>query len=206
MFLYVSTIIICMIIISVVNLLVSMPLFDYAWWFSPLAVIVCTVGAIVIDGIFATLIRWALPEKWFGLDKKGYSAKKRESIFYEKIGIKKWKDKVLELGGFTNFHKDKLADPTDNEYVKRFIIESNYGVSIHIACIIFGFLVVFLFPLKYWLCFGVPVAVVNGVLNALTLFILRYNLPKLHTLYKLNLRREKKRQAKVEQDCAVTQN
>lgn len=194
MLLYVSTILICMILIGVINFFIATPIFGFEWWFIVLGVVCSTIAVIIIDGIFATLVRWALPKSWFSVDRKWFSATKKECRFYESIGIKKWKDKVLELGGFSGFHKDKLGDATSNEYVTRFIVEANYGILVHIACIVFGFAVIFVFPLKFWLCFGVPVAFVNAVLNLLPLYILRYNLPKLHTLYKYNARRETKKQ------------
>jgi hypothetical protein len=50
--------------------------------------------------------------------------------------------------------------------------------------------VIFIYPIKVWLYFGFPVAVVNAILNLLPLMILRYNLPKLHTLYRINKKRE----------------
>ena len=195
MILYLSTIFAGMILIGVLNYFLAVPVFDFEWWFIILGVVVSTVAIILIDGVFAWLVRWVLPERWFGVDKTCFSAGKKECNFYEKIGIKRWKDKVLELGGFSGFHKDKLGDATSNEYVSRFIVEANYGVIVHVACIVFGFGVIFVFPLKYWLCFGVPVAVVNAVLNLLPLWILRYNLPKLHALYNYNERRKLKRQS-----------
>ena len=42
------------------------------------------------------------------------------------------------------------------------------------------------------LTIGIPVALINAVLIVLPTFILRYNLPRLKTLYKLNLRNKKK--------------
>ncbi|MBQ8426293.1 MAG: hypothetical protein IJX16_00845, partial [Clostridia bacterium] len=164
MVLYVSTILICMTLIGLANYFIATPIFGFEVWYIILGVTVSTVAVIVIDGIFATLVRWAMPEKWFSVDKKCFVPSKKKCHVYEKLGIKKWKDKVLELGGFSGFHKDKLGDATNNEYVVRFIVEANYGILVHIACIIFGFAVVFVFPLKYWLCFGIPVAVVNAVL------------------------------------------
>jgi hypothetical protein len=120
-------------------------------------------------------------------------AGKRETIFYEKIGIKKWKDKVLELGSFAGFRKNKLIDPTNNEYVKRFIIESNYGIGVHVSGTIIGFLVIFCCPKTLWLTVGLPVAIVNVFYNFLSYAILRYNLVKLHKLYRINEKRAQKK-------------
>ena len=183
---YYFTILICMAIISVVDYVVAKPIFKFDLGYIVFAVVFSTVLEIIIDAIFATVVRWLMPKKWFSMDKKWFIGKKRECKFYEKIGIKKWKEKVLELGAVTSFRKNKIADPKNNEYIERYIVEANYGIVVHIACVIFGFAVVFFFPLKYCLCFGVPVAIVNMVLNLLPLFILRYNLPKLHMLFRYN--------------------
>jgi hypothetical protein len=154
-----------------------------------IAVIVSTISVIVIDLIFALIVRRFLPGRWFSADKKFYVAGRGEKKFYEKIGIKKWKDKVIELGALSGFRKNKILRPNSVEYIERYIIEANFGIVVHIADIIFGFLVLFVYPLKFWYCFGFPVAIVNAVLNLLPMFILRYNLPKLHKLYSFNKRK-----------------
>ena len=104
----------------------------------------------------------------------------------------KWKDKTLELGAVTGFRKNKLGDASDIDYVKRFIVEANYGIIVHVLCIIFGFAVMFLTPYRYWFSIGIPVGFVNAFLNCMSLFILRYNLPKLHALYKFNLKKQQR--------------
>jgi hypothetical protein len=63
-------------------------------------------------------------------------------------------------------------------------------VAIHLAGALLGFLIVFLYPLAYAPWIGVPVGVVNAVLNVLPIMALRYNLPKLEALYTLNQRRK----------------
>ncbi len=165
------------------------------WHYITLLVLLSVIIEIVIDIIFATIMRWIIPSKYASVDrKKFYPASKKEQIFYEKIGIKKWKDKVLELGAVTGFRKNKLGDTKDNKYVERFIIEANYGILVHLACMIFGFLIIFICPWGFRLSVGLPVAIVNLVLNFMSNSILRYNLPKLHTLYKFNLRKLKQKQ------------
>ena len=95
------------------------------------------------------------------------------------------------------FRKNKIAEPNNNEYIARYIMEANYGIICHIACIIFGFLILFIYP-KYCLTIALPVAIVNLVLNALPTMILRYNLPKLHTIYKYNEKHPKKVESVIE--------
>lgn len=187
---YLIIILTCMAIISVLDYFTASILSNVGFWQIALAVTIATVSVIIIDLIFALIVRRFLPSKWFGVDKIKFKAGKKESVFYEKLGIKRWKDKVLELGALSNFRKNKIASPTDNAYVERFIIEANYGIIVHVADIVFGFLVIFIYPINVWLYFGFPVAVVNAILNLLPLMILRYNLPKLHTLYRINKKRE----------------
>ncbi|MBE7087583.1 MAG: hypothetical protein E7369_04705, partial [Clostridiales bacterium] len=95
-----------------------------------------TVSVILIDGIFAFIVRWLLPKNWFNENRKIFVAKNSECKFYEHLKIKKWKDKVLELGCFTSFSKSKIVKPKDPEYLKQFIIESNYGIVCHIVGVI----------------------------------------------------------------------
>lgn len=192
MVLYLGTIIFNTILIIVVNFFFYSPIKEqFSIVEFSLAVVLLVVIEIVIDIIFATIVRWIMPEKFFSIDKLYFSASKKEMRFYEKIGIKKWKDKALELGAVTGFRKNKLYSPNDNEYVKRFILEANYGITVHVYCIVFGFLVMLanlFYPFVY---VTLPIAIVNLVLNLLPIFILRYNLPKLHSLYKFNLRKQK---------------
>lgn len=183
---YVAVILVCMGLICLVNALLSVA----DLWYIIVAVVVNTVAVIAVDGLVSTIVRRCLPNKWFTQDVNFFKVGKKECRIYEKLGVKKWKDKVIELGVFTSFRKNKIADPASNEYIGRYIMEANYGVMCHVACVIFGFSIMFIYPLSYWLNFALPVAVVNTVLNILPIMILRYNLPKLHALYKFNERRK----------------
>ncbi len=189
-----------MIILAIVDIIFAMPIFGFGVGYVILAVVLSTVAVIIVDGIFATFTRWIFPKKWFGVDKTHFMASKRECRFLERIGIKKWKDKVLELGMFANFRKNKIAQPNNPEYIKRYIYEANCGILGHALGAFFGYLIVFIYPLQYWLCFGVPVATVNLVLSLMPLFILRYNLPKLHVLYKYNLKRNATKKLEVNKE------
>lgn len=189
---YIVSILTCMAIIATINIIFTVPIFGFGVWYVILAVILSTISVIIVDLIFALIVRRVLPEKWFAVDKTCYNASKKERVFYEKLGIKKWKDKILELGALSGFRKNHVLKPNDNEYVERYILEANYGIVVHVADIIFGLLIIFIYPLEYFLCFGVPVAFVNAVLNLLPMMVLRYNLPKLHALREFNIKRQKR--------------
>lgn len=189
MVLYVSIILISMVAIGTVDYFLFSQALCLDLPYIVVAVTFSTLSVIVIDLIFALIVRRFLPSHWFAVDKKRFAATDGELRFYEQIGIKKWKDKVIELGALSGFRKNRIAEPNSAEYIKRYIVEANFGIVVHIACILFGFLVIFIYPLKFWYCFGFPVAIVNAALNLLPLFILRYNLPKLHRLYAFNVKR-----------------
>lgn len=150
-----------------------------------------TVAVIAFDGIAAFFIR-RLPEKWFSSESKLSIVSRRECKFYTILGVRKWRSKVPELGMFTNFRKNKVYEPSSNDYLKRYILEANYGVIIHFACVIVGFAILFICHSACALRIGLPVAIVNAILNLMPTFVLRYNLPKLQSLIRMNERRARK--------------
>jgi hypothetical protein len=165
--------------------------FNLDLWFTLIYPSIMVITIIAIDGLFAFIIR-RLPNKWFDEKHTGFAATKKEASFYEKLQIKKWKDKVPELGGFTAFHKDKIDDPYNTEYLKRYILEANYGMLGHLFGAIFGFAIIAIPPYSSWYAINLPIAIVNCFLSLIPMLILRYNLRKLHVLYKFASRRAPK--------------
>ncbi|MBE7074563.1 MAG: hypothetical protein E7376_01085 [Clostridiales bacterium] len=172
-------------IIIGLNVLINTNVYGFDVWFVVVATVVCTLMVIVIDGATAAIVR-LLPEKWFNPFYKRFKVFKWEKSFYQKIGIKKWKDLVPELGQFTKFRKNKVEDPKSNEYIYRYLLEATYGRVGHFMSFFTGFLIIFIYPYKYFTCFALPVALVNILMNSMSWFILRYNTPKLIALYKYN--------------------
>ena len=191
MILYGSIIFVCVCLLTGVNAVFAAPRFGVSFWFILGAVLINVVAVIAVDGLFAFLIR-RLPEKWFGHERRFFQVSAKEKKFYEKLKIRKWKDKVPELGQFTNFHKNKVAEPRNNVYLERYMLEAAYGEVLHLAGCFLGFVIIFFYPLKYWLCFGFPVAVINLIMNILPYFILRYNFYKMKVLYRSNERKQRR--------------
>ncbi|MBQ9728986.1 MAG: hypothetical protein IJV85_05250 [Clostridia bacterium] len=145
---------------------------------------------ILIDSLVATVAR-LLPKKCADHTAKIYQVGKGEKKFYEKLKIRKWKDKVPEIGHFTGFRKNKIAEPKSVEYVDRFLLEICYGEIGHFFCLFIGFTLLLLFPIsKLWLPISIPVAIINVFLNLPSLFILRYNSYKLRILRKNNVKKQ----------------
>lgn len=186
MILYLTIIGACMLLISAIVTLVTACDFFYVLGMSAIAV----VAVILLDAIVATVSR-LLPEKCAKHDQKIFTVSAKEKKFYEKLKIRKWKDKVPEIGHFTGFRKNKIADPKSVEYLDRFLLEACYGEIGHFFSFFFGFFILLLFPIsEIWLGVAIPVACVNAVLNLPSLFILRYNSYKLEILRKSNLKKQ----------------
>lgn len=188
--LYLIVILSAMALIILVNVLLNPILYNLDFWHIVLAVVLTTISVIAVSGFVATLVRQVLPEKWF--NEMDIKVSKKEMLFYEKLGIKKWKDLVPELGFFTGFRKNKIANPKSIDYVDRYILEINYGIYVHFIGIFASFLIVFIYPLKYCLMFGIPVAFVSVILHLMPLFTLRYNLPKLKAIKKILINKKLK--------------
>jgi len=146
----------------------------------------------LVDAIVATVAR-LLPKACAEHTKKIFVVSAKEKLFYEKLKIRKWKDFVPEIGQFTGFRKNKIAEPKNIEYLERFLLEACYGEIGHFFSAILGFVILLLFPIKaYWLNIAIPVAIVNAFMNAPSFIILRYNSYKLKILWQNLLRKQKR--------------
>ena len=176
--LYVIIVTICGLLISAVVTLATKLNFFYVLLFTAIAI----AAVVLIDALVATVSR-LLPKGCANHEAKVYAVSAEEKKFYEKLKIRQWKDKIPEIGHFTGFRKNKLADPKSLEYVDRFLLESCYGEIGHFFSCFFGFLILLLFPItEIWFAVAIPVAVINAVMNLPSLFILRYNFYKLKIL------------------------
>lgn len=191
------------ILIMILNLIFSQKKYGLSPAYIIIATILAAVGIIIIDGIYATIVRRCLPEKWFDHTVTFHDASKKECKFYEKIGIKKWKDKVLELGMFTNFSKKNISNP-DIAFLERFILENNYGYWCHLADCFLSFVLFFFYPREYWVLFPLPAFIINFILNLLPVMILRYNNNRLKRTRIVLLKKEEK--AKAAETETTTEN
>ena len=155
--------------------------------FSNALILLMILGGVLfefaIDGLFAILIHF-IPNSHFDINRKIFTVSQGERKFYEKIKIRKWKDKVWELGGLGGFSKKNLKTGNDKEYLKKFLVESNKGVVNHVFGLLAGFSLIWIFPSQVAFCISLPIAIINLMLNLPSLFILRYNTPKLMACYK----------------------
>lgn len=185
---YLSIIGVTMLIVSALNIA-----FDVAsWYYVVLAVVWCVVAQFAVDGLIAIIIKLT-PDRWYGVDNPRYNVSERETELYKKLNVRRWKDKVWELGGVGGFSKKALLEPDSPEYIEKFIIECNKGVLTHRLAYPVGVIVMLSLFNVCSFTIALPCAIVNLFLNVLPTIVLRYNTPKLKTL----LKRLKRKQEKV---------
>lgn len=193
MILYIAIILIAMLAVTTTVSLAAGEGFLITLGWTALAVLI----VILLDGLTATVCR-LLPAKCANAEKKIFIVSAKEKKFYEKLKIRKWKDKIPEIGQFTGFRKNKIADPKSVEYLDRFLLEICYGEIGHIASVFTGFLLLFFcFLTPLWWAIAITVALVSALMNLPSLFILRYNSYKLRILRASNLKKQAQKQTEA---------
>ena len=148
-----------------------------------------TMFLIVVDIVTAWLSQ-LVPKKWINPNFVGFRVFKFERYLYEALGIKKWKEKVPELGGlFRKFSKGHLQEYS-SDYIKHFIIETIYGEMAHTWAILTGLFVFAIFP-DFPLNFALPLFLINAFMHTPPAMIQRYTRPKLLKIYDRLLQKEK---------------
>ena len=200
---YLIIILVCSMIIYIPNAIANVANSNLPWVYYLLAVWIYIFASVLVDGLVAFVVR-RLPAKWMNPKKGMILTRDWELKLFNKIHVASWKKFMPDLGMFTKFQKGKIADPLNNEYIDRYILEASYGVVIHYLSVPFSALVLLLGliqpdNLATWTV-GVPVMVVNMVLILLPALTLKYNLPKLVRVHDINERLMAKRAAKENAD------
>ena len=193
MVLYLSVIFFSMMIVSILNILFCLPQLNVPWWTVFACVSIVVAFQFAVDGICAIIVKVS-PESWYNKNKKIFQVSASEIRFLNFLKVKKWKDFVWELGGLGGFRKNKIQEPQNQDYVERFLMESNKGVATHLFGIFAGFAAIWVFPFRFALTVCLPIALVNMVLNIMPIMVLRYNIPKLLALQKFLEKREQREQ------------
>ena len=175
--LYLSIIGVAMVIIAVLNILFGVA----PWYYVIAAVIWCVAFQFAVSGGMAILIRLT-PDRYYGVDNPRFNVSEKSRKLYQKLQVRRWKDKVWELGGLGGFSKKSLADPKNPEYIEKFIIECNKGVVTHRLSYPLGFLAMLTVSGLCAYTIALPTAIVNLFLNILPTIVLRYNTPALKKL------------------------
>ena len=158
--LYLTIIGVAMTLIAGINIAcgVASPLY------AAVAVVFCVVLQSILDSVAALAIRLT-PDRLYPAESPRYRVSGWEKKLYLKLGVRAWKDHIPDLGGIGGFSKKRLQSPDAPAYVEKYVIECHKGVLT--------------LPGLCALTIGLPVAVINLMLNALPTMALRYNTPML---------------------------
>ena len=132
---------------------------------------------IVVPSILFTFLDKFFPKKWYSENNKIFGERKFERKFYERIKIKKWKNKVPQFLKIDDISKTK--DKVDKEYIEHFISETRRGELMHAIDILFGFITALFLPKKFLLRYTLPILFVWTIFNLISIWIQRYNRPRL---------------------------
>ena len=149
-----------------------------------------TAAAFLIDALVAILVRKLARGCATDPYARFYSVSKKEKKVHKFLRVRKWRDKIPEMGGLlVGFQKKKLEKDTP-EYLLFFLKETCYAELMHLISAILGFAVVFLLPLRFALPVSLPVALVNFVLNMMPVLVQRYVRSHMIPLYERSKRRK----------------
>lgn len=180
------------IIFSLLGMLLSILFTDLAWYWPIVIIIIDLLLLIAVEGLIATICCKKVNDNYFSKNKRIFRTTKKESRFYELTGVKLYKDHLLDLGFLNGFNKANLDDAYNKEYIGKYILELKKGALTHLLGLFIGMIICFIMPPKMYLTGATCLVIGNFLLNFTTYGALKYNLPRLETLYKYLERKEKK--------------
>lgn len=163
--------------------------------FAFLAAYATTALAFGIDALAALSVRYLMPKWAMDARRHFWHVHRCERAIYVRLGIRRWKDKIPEAGGLlVGFSKKHVTDAKSPTYLLHFLSETCYAELMHLISIPLGFAVILAFPaqLAY---FGLPVALINALLNLLPILVQRYVRPFLLAQYTRLERKQAKKEA-----------
>jgi len=155
---------------------------NFAFWQFIVIFVTALAILLVLNAICALICSKVLPNKLFNNQSKFFTPGKFEYNLYKKLGVRTWKDKTAEWGKLNGFSKNKIEEPKNPEYIKRFILECNKGYLTHLSSILLSIILFFCVPKVLVLPMALPMFVTSFLLNSIPIAILRYNVVRLKTL------------------------
>ena len=147
---------------------------------------------ILLNAIIALITGKILSSKLFIKEWCLFRTTKTEQNFYNFIKVKKWKDKVLELGALGGFRKNKLENSNNEEYLNKFVLEINKGIADHFFSIFICLLLFVIPPFINMYYVTIPIVVVAIILNIMPLIVLKYVKPKIVKLIAYNKQKKER--------------
>lgn len=132
----------------------------------------------VVWGILAHVLGELLPRRWFRWDRFPYRccAWEREGRIYERLGIRRWKDRLPDKSKHTKRTFTKtMVGHTDPVQLTRFLQETCVAELVHWCLMLMAVYMYFHVPTT----FGAVASMLYGLSNLPFIMIQRYNRPRL---------------------------
>ena len=186
--LYILIVSIAMVIIITCSILVALLFKTFSILYAVVMPIAVLAYVILFYAVISFLFRLIIPQKLFKYDNKIFKVKRKEVDFYEKLKIKKWKDRLPEAGKTGGFVKKNLIS-IETTYLKKFLYETCYAEFLHILSAIFGFTAIIVFPIRDYM-YVLPIVLINFLLHIPLAIVQRYNRYRLAIVYERKLKNE----------------
>ena len=153
---------------------------------------ILTLCIVVIPCIIFVFVLEFMPKKLFDANKKIFHVFKFENKFYEKMKIKKWKEKIPTIKSVkTGFDKTKIISKSP-DYLLQFLTENCKAETGHAISILWGLIsiiiAIFILPKHMVLTVWLPVVILNTLFHYGPIAIQRYIRPRLLRLYNTSLK------------------
>lgn len=149
-------------------------------------------------GLLSNPIAYFLPRRWFHPDRFPFRAFRweKKGAIYEKIGIRRWKDKVIDQSRFTAFLIKKTVTPRMTaQQAERLVIETCVSEAVHISLALLSLYCLRLWPGPGGVLFTALFIPFGQLIYAI---IQRYNRPRLMDLaQRLQIREQKLQNKKL---------
>ena len=143
-------------------------------------------------GLLSNPIAYFLPRRWFHPDRFPFRAFRWEKngAVYEKIGIRRWKDKVIDQSRITSFLVKKTVTPRMTaRQAQQLVIETCVSEAVHLALALLSLYCLRLWPGLGGVIFTALFIVFGQLMYAV---IQRYNRPRLADVAKRLQKREQR--------------
>lgn len=154
---------------------------------------VAGLGILLGVNLCLVLFMRCLPKKLYNPFAKIYQTQPWQTTFCIRLGVRRWKEKVPELGRLAGFRKDHV-DSFEPAYLYRFLQENTFAEAEHVTGLTLSW-VMLLLPWPYGLTVGIPYCLLGILLNGMSAMTQRYLRPKLIALYRRQLAKAERAQA-----------
>lgn len=145
------------------------------------APLIADLYLLFILGAVSLIMRTLIPERRWNFERGLFKVRERELKLYNKLKVRRWKDRIPEMGKMGGFAKREIKS-TERKYIEKFLRETCYAEAMHFNVGLLGFTALFFFRAET-LFIALPLVLVNFALHALPCIVQRFTRYRLYRVY-----------------------